>query len=321
MDTFLTKRAPSTSSFDRSRSIERLERRSKSSWKRYDDSPERSNSPPYRSRDSKRYDPSPADRKKRSSSPYDRYDKSSSRRDRTSSLRIETKSPRYPDSGRRGTDSGSNSPVLRRPRLRKARSETRSEKYNRKEDDRLYDDEDRYRRKERRDRRDWKDDDRYYDDDDRNLKEDSGRGSGRRRDDFDDDRGRKEDRKSSSRKSRTKPNLSRRSSNFRMQLYHSLNVVDSTKGKIHSRSHDSGMSKRSLLDKEPSKVSYSFPQKTNRLERSEPIAMRSSRRWDDDDRDYSPRRHERKIEETLYGRSDDEEVFALDIEPLPKSRR
>jgi len=316
MNTFLTKRAPLTSSYDRSRSIERLERRSSTSWKRYDDSPvRRSGSPPYRSRNSKRYDSSP-DRKRRSNSPYERYDKSSSRRDRTSSLRVVPKSPRYSDSGITGTAPETSSPIFRKPRLR----ESQSEKYNRKEDDRLYDDEDRYRK----DRRYWKDEDRYYEDDDSFLKE----YSGRRRDRDEDDRDCKEERKSSSRPSREKPNLSRRSSNFRMQLYHELNVVDRAKGKkkdfLHSRSHDSSMSKQrdSIVDKSRMrKVSYSCPEKTHRFERSEPIAMGTRRGWNDDDQEYTRGRHERKIDESLYGRSDDEEVFALDIEPLPKSRR
>jgi len=109
-----------------------------------------------------------------------------------------------------------------------------------------------------------------------------------------------------------------------MQLYHELNVVDRSKGKKTlrpSRSHDSCLKRGSLLNTSPRKVSYSCPEKTNRFERSEPIAMCSGMRWDDDDREYDRKRHERKIDEGLYERSDDDEVFALDIEPLPKSRR
>jgi hypothetical protein len=306
MNNFLTKLAPSTSRFDRSRSIKKIERRSHSSLKRYDDSPEKpSNSTPYRSRDSKGCDPSSKDPKRRSSSPYYRNDKSLSRRHRSSSLRILINNPQYPDSG-------SLNPLFRKPKLREARSEMQSEKYNGKKDDILYVYRERYRGKEMRE---CLDDDRCYDEDDGNLKEDSGC----RRDDFEDDRRRKEDSKSNLRISRTTPNLSRRSSNFRMQLYHSLNVVDRTKVKIHSRSRNLDMSKQeSLQDTAPRyKVSYSFPQKINRLERSEPIAMCPAKICDDDGLDYSHGRHERKIHESSCGRSDDEEIFALDIEPLP----
>jgi hypothetical protein len=303
MNNFLTNRAPLISRYDRSRSIEKIERRSNSSLKRYDDSPEKpSNSPPYRSRDSKGSDPSSKDRKRRSSSPYYRNDKSLSRRDRSSSLRILINNPKYPDPG-------SINPLFRKPKLREIRTEILSEKYNGKKNDIFYVYRERYRGKEMRE---WLDDDRCFDEDDGNLKEDSGC----RRDDFEDDRSRKEESKSNSRISQTKPNLSRRVSNFRMQLYHALNVVDRTKVKIHSRSR---MSKQeSLQDTAPRhKVSYSCPQKINRLERSEPIAMCSSKRCDDDGLDYSHGRHERKIHESCCGRSDDEEIFVLDIEPLP----
>lgn len=235
------------------------------------------------------------DRKRRSGS--------QSRGDRKSSSREASKYTGFSDEGISATASGVTT-SLRKPRLRKSLSET----YRKK--DRFYDVEGRYRIEKRH-----RNDNKYEDED-----VFSQNGPGCHRDVHTDDRGRRHFRQTIPQSLRLRPNLSSRSSNFRMQLYRELNVVDRNRTKktvSHARCRESGpLGLKRVRDKPlQSKVSFSYPGETRHFERSEPIAMCAERRSEDDDWEYTRTRPERKNDESLYERSDDE-VFALDIGPV-----
>jgi len=247
-----------------------------------------------------------ADWKRRQSSSYGRSNYN--REDRKSSSRVESNCISRSDRGISATTS-SRTVSLRKPRLRKTLSETYCMK------DRFYDVEGRSRKKDRHLKEN--DDSNYSEDENAFVKE----VPSSRRGEHMEGSGRRDFRRARTQPLRLKPNLSRRSSNFRMQLYRELNVVERNKVKktfLHVQCRDFGLSERNRIREEPlpSKVSFSYPGERCHFERSKPIAMGSGQRFEDDDWEYTRTGPETEKDKSMYGGPESEDVFALDIGAL-----